>query len=333
MRLFVALITVCFGVSASVAAEPIAERIDSRSIQQNNKLRISASTKSSPQYYIALIIDDMGYRYQSGKRAINLPADITYSFLPYAPHARKLANMANSKQKEIMLHIPMEATNGKELGPGGLTLEMPKAIFDLELKHNLSAIPFIKGVNNHMGSLLTQQTEQMTWLMEKLSEKEIYFVDSRTSVNSQALNAARQFGIRSETRDIFVDHDLSPKIMQQQLQQVMVVARRRGSVVVIAHPFPETMKVLEQWLPKAKRQGYKFVYMTKLLKIRQQYRVQRAAKIKLEQEQLSKKISLPQKLIEAKLVPNKTIPVKQQPVKSRPAELSQWQINPSQQNN
>lgn len=286
MRLFVTFIAACLFSSSSAFAQQLADRIESRSIQQNDKPRVSESLKHSPQYFIAIIIDDMGYRYQSGKRAINLPADITYSFLPYAPHARKLANMANSQQKEIMLHIPMEANSGKALGPGGLTAEMPKAVFDLELKHNLSAIPFIKGVNNHMGSLLTQQTEKMIWLMEALVEKEIYFIDSRTSVNSQALNAARQFGIRSETRDIFVDHDLSEKKMQQQLRLAMAVAKRRGSVVVIAHPFPETIKLLEQWLPKAKQQGFEFVYMSKLLNIRQQHRLQ-VANQKLEQEKLT----------------------------------------------
>lgn len=276
MRLVVVFFALFLFLAGSANAGPDKAGIDSRSIQQNNKSGMTKAPQASSRFYIALIIDDMGYRYQSGKRAINLPADITFSFLPYSPHARKLANMANRMQKEVMLHIPMEANNGKALGPGGLTMEMSKAVFDLELKHNLSAIPFIKGVNNHMGSLLTQQTEQMHWLMEKLAEKEIYFIDSRTSVNSQALNTARQFGIRSETRDIFVDHDLSEQVMQQQLQLAQAVAKRRGSAVVIAHPFPETLKVLEQWLPQAKQQGYEFVFITRLLDIRQQYRAKKS---------------------------------------------------------
>ncbi len=244
-----------------------------------------ASFRSAPHYYIALIIDDMGYRYQSGKRAINLNENITYSFLPYAPHARKLANMAHQKQKEIMLHLPMEAQNGKTLGPGGLTADMPKQVFELELQHDLLAVPHIKGVNNHMGSLLTQQMEPMTWLMEQLAEKQIYFVDSRTSEKSMALNAARQYGIRSETRDIFVDHDLTNKAMHRQLQLAVDVAKRNGSAVVIAHPFPETMTVLEQWLPQAKQQGLEFVYVSQLLNIRKQIRARKKQQKRLTQWQ------------------------------------------------
>jgi len=282
--LLVALFICCIGYAYSAEQKDL---LLQPSISIDQKELSGSSDKLSKRRYIALIIDDMGYRYQSGRRAINLPADITYSFLPYAPHARKLANLANDKQKEIMLHIPMEANNGKALGPGGLTSTMPKDIFDLELQHSLSAIPFIKGVNNHMGSLLTQQTDKMVWLMKSLSSKGIYFVDSRTSVKSQALKTAREFGIRSEMRDIFVDHDLSEDVMQQQLRAAMAVAKRRGSAVVIAHPFPETMNVLEGWLPKAKQQGYEFVYISKLLNIREEYRAQRNNKNKLSQERLT----------------------------------------------
>jgi len=292
MRFIVTCLIICFSSTGIVLADSTAKKTRSNSNQKitTNTIQLVNNTESQielAKFYIAIIIDDMGYRYQSGKRAINLPAEMTYSFLPYAPHARKLANLANQKQKEIMLHIPMEASNGKALGPGGLTTKMPKAVFDLELKHNLSAIPYIKGVNNHMGSLLTQQTEQMTWLMEQLVEKEIYFVDSRTSVNSQALNAARQFGIQSETRDIFVDHDLVEHKMLHQLKQATLVAKRRGSAVVIAHPFPETMKVLEQWLPIAKQRGFTFVKMSKLIAIRENKRAQKLAE-KITKNKISK---------------------------------------------
>jgi len=261
---------------------------DAKSIQASLKTSPVTSIETAPKslakkFYIGLIIDDMGYRYQSGKRAINLPANITYSFLPYAPHARKLANLANKNQKEIMLHLPMEAKNGKALGPGGLTVAMSKPVFDLELQHNLSAIPYIKGVNNHMGSLLTQRLEPMIWLMEKLVEKQIYFVDSRTSEKSMALKTARQFGIRSETRDIFVDHDLNEKSMNHQLALALDVARRNGSAVVIAHPFPETMKVLEKWLPEAQAEGFEFIYMSQMFTIRNDIRAQRKQQKRLTQ--------------------------------------------------
>ncbi len=286
MRLVVPLMVLFLYSLQAANATPVPGTVEEPAADKQTALLEGKPSQAKARYYISLIIDDMGYRYQSGKRAINLPANITYSFLPYAPHARKLANLANKEQKELMLHIPMEATNGKKLGPGGLTVAMPRAIFELELEHNLLAIPYIKGVNNHMGSLLTQQHEPMMWLMEILATKEMYFVDSRTSGKSQALKVARQYGLPSETRDIFVDHDLSEKAIRQQLARAISAAKRNGSAVVIAHPFPETMRALEQWLPEAKAQGVEFVYMSELLTIRQQYRAQRKANKRITQWQI-----------------------------------------------
>ena len=288
MRFNAIILIVSFSFTSTALAA------DSQQSRSNIKVIAPASLQTnarpsktifSNKGYIGLIIDDMGYRYQSGMRAINLPAKVTYAFLPYAPHARKLANLANKQQKEIMLHLPMEAQNGKALGPGGLTVAMSKPVFELELKHNLSAIPFIKGVNNHMGSLLTQQAESMGWLMEKLAERQIYFVDSRTSEKSLALKIARQHGLRSETRDIFVDHDLSNDAIQRQLDLAIKAAKRNGSAVVIAHPFPETMQALEKWLPQAQAKGFEFVFMSELFVIRKQIRVQRSQQKRLTQWQ------------------------------------------------
>lgn len=234
--------------------------------------------------FVGLIIDDMGYRHKTGKRALALPANITYSFLPYTPYARELANQANAMHKEVMLHMPMEADNGKKLGPGGLTSAMTAEIFDLELQHCITSIPNIKGINNHMGSLLTRQLQPMRWLMKSLAHRSLYFVDSRTTVKSVALRAAREQGITSETRDIFIDHDIRIPAIKRQLEKLISRVKRKGSVLAIAHPFPETMSMLEKWIPKAKQQGIEFVYISKLMTLRKQMRAQN----KREQERLSK---------------------------------------------
>lgn len=234
--------------------------------------------KANTQLSISIIIDDMGYRYKHGKRALDLPANVTYSFLPYGPYSRKLATIANNKQKEIMLHIPMEADNGKKLGPGGLTTTMPRDIFQLELKHTLTAIPNVKGMNNHMGSSLTRLKQPMQWLMQAFSKENKYFIDSRTTNDSVALKAARAHNIPSETRDVFIDHHLDEASINKQLEQLRAVAERNGTALAIGHPFPETLAVLEKWIPKMQQQGIKFVYVSELIDIRQQKRMLLALK-------------------------------------------------------
>ena len=69
---------------------------------------------------IAIIIDDIGYR-KSDIQALYLPGNISYAILPHTPYGKRLALKANANKNDVILHIPMEAKNGKKLGPGALT--------------------------------------------------------------------------------------------------------------------------------------------------------------------------------------------------------------------
>ena len=50
------------------------------------------------------------------------------------------------------------------------------------LARNIESTPGIRGINNHMGSLLTRHPGHMAWLMAELNNQNInYFIDSRTT--------------------------------------------------------------------------------------------------------------------------------------------------------
>jgi len=184
-------------------------------LAQANELPIRPDTNNLDfnQPAISIIIDDMGYRLKSGHRAINLPGAITYSFLPHSPHANQLSQLAHDQSKEVMLHLPMEAESGKKLGPGGLTEDMTEKNFTEVLESNIESVPYASGFNNHMGSLLTKSQLWMTRLMREVAtDKNLFFVDSKTTSNSVALKVARAEGLKSIKRDIFIDHeDSAPK--------------------------------------------------------------------------------------------------------------------------
>ncbi|NNE37813.1 MAG: divergent polysaccharide deacetylase family protein, partial [Gammaproteobacteria bacterium] len=116
---------------------------------------------------ISIIIDDIGYRNIHDTNALSLPGPVTYAIMPHAPHSVKLSNIASQSGKTVILHLPMEAMEPEKnryLGPGALRVEMKETQFISTLSDNLDAIPNIIGVNNHMGSLLTSQSEHMEWL-------------------------------------------------------------------------------------------------------------------------------------------------------------------------
>lgn len=219
--------------------------------------------------HIAIIIDDLGDRLHDGKRVIELRGDVTVGILPYTPFAKRLAQLASIHKKEIMLHLPMESVEEKYLGKGGLHSDMDESHFIEALHNTLDAVPNIRGINNHMGSRLTQDSTKMGWLMAGLQRHgELYFVDSRTTSQSLADNTALEYGLEHASRDVFLDHDKDPVAIHKQWDYLLRLARQKGSAVAIGHPYPETIQFLQQALPNLAKQGIELIPVSELIQWR-----------------------------------------------------------------
>ncbi|PCJ17391.1 MAG: hypothetical protein COB04_08930 [Gammaproteobacteria bacterium] len=230
--------------------------------------------------FIAIIIDDIGYSPYLGSQAINLPGPVTYSVLPHTPNGFRLAKQAYYLGKEVMLHAPMESLTQKRLGEGGLTLAMTEENFLQTLRENLSQIPFLAGVNNHMGSLLTQHSEPMGWFMEELMHRNMYFVDSRTTPSSIAAHTAEEFNIPYLIRDVFLDNDASLWGVHKSFLKLIDVARRDGSAIAIGHPYPSTLAYLAEAIPTLKQRGITLIPVSEMLETQTRKTVRYFAKPK-----------------------------------------------------
>ncbi len=204
---------------------------------------------------IAIIIDDMGHSLIEGERLANLDQPLTLAFLPYRRHTDTLARLAHEQRKEIMLHAPMANTQNFGLGPGGLTPDMDEKHMVSTLRRALQSIPHVEGVNNHMGSLLTQQLQPMDWVMKELVRYPVYFIDSRTIASSVAGDVAAAYQIPTMTRDVFLDHEQTEEFVDRQFKLLIKRARENGSAIGIGHPHKVTVDYLEKHLPELDRQG------------------------------------------------------------------------------
>lgn len=224
---------------------------------------LSVSNPDAPK--LILIIDDIGNNFAAGQRALALPGAITYAFLPFTPAAKSLAQEAHDAGKEIMLHAPMSSLHHRKLGPGALTPSMDKNEFQNTLRQSIRAIPYLSGINNHMGSELTKQTLPMKWLMEEISCHDLYFVDSRTDAASVAANQAHLAGIDSLVRDVFLDNDQSPTAIEHAFELALEKAKLEGQAVVIGHPHPTTLAFLEKRLPALEFEGVQLTTVSEAL--------------------------------------------------------------------
>lgn len=228
------------------------------------------SSEAKNVAYIAIIIDDLGYKYKQDHRAVKLPKQVTLSFLPYTPHADSLVEMAHTEGHDIMLHLPMQALmETLYLGPGALTSDMTEGEFKASVKKSVLSIPHLKGINNHMGSLMTSKPTAMKWLMEEMVKTGLYFVDSRTTKETVAEKTANDFHVNNTRRNIFLDHEVNRPAIEFQFKQLIKMAKRHGSAVAIGHPHIATLSVLEEKLPQLEAAGVKLVPVSQL--ISQQY--------------------------------------------------------------
>lgn len=226
---------------------------------------LSLSQPVFAQSRLAIIIDDIGYNLALGKRTADLQGDFTLAVLPFTPHGIELAQRAHERGKEIMLHAPMSNRHNYPLGRGGLLSGMQRAEFLTVLSQNLANIPHIQGVNNHMGSQLTEQAEPMRWLMEELKLRGLYFVDSRTSAQTQALMMAEKIHLPSRKRDVFLDDERTRSNIQYQLLRALKLAQQQGSAIAIGHPYPETLAELEQLQPLLNQYQVQLVKASQLM--------------------------------------------------------------------
>jgi uncharacterized protein len=213
---------------------------------------------------IAIIIDDIGNQ-KTDLNLIDLPFPLTFAVLPHTPYGQRAARYAFQNHKDVMLHMPMQPSNGKTPGPGALTGDMSKQQVQQNLQAALADIPYAIGMNNHMGSHYTELEQPMAWTMEYLSKRHLFFVDSLTTARSQAEKYARQFGVTKLSRQVFLDNEQSEAAIAKQFETLLRIARKHKSAIAIAHPYPETYKFLRKQLPKLQEQGIVLVGITQLL--------------------------------------------------------------------
>lgn len=195
---------------------------------------------------LVVVIDDLGYSRARAERVLALPAPVTLAVLPFAPATPEIANLAIATGHELILHQPMEPLplSPGRAAVGTLTETMSPARFDAQIDAALRAVPGIVGVNNHTGSLLTQDPVAMRRLMQRLASRGLFFLDSRTTPATVAYSMARESHVPALQRDVFLDHVARIDAIRTQFARAVTIARRRGYAVMIAHPYDVSLSFL-----------------------------------------------------------------------------------------
>ena len=218
-----------------------------------HEIRLNYGTYEETSYEglpkIALIIDDLGYDSHMAMSFFQLDLPLTFSVLPIAPHTEAIVKEANRRSRELMLHLPMEPKNYPSFnpGPGALLVDMDEIEIRRMLDAHLRRVAGSRGVNHHMGSYFTEKNEKMGIVLRELKKRNLFYIDSRTTKETVALEMANKMGVPAARRHVFLDNELSPKRIRFQMERLLGMARRSGAAIGIAHPHKETLQVLKDY--------------------------------------------------------------------------------------
>jgi uncharacterized protein len=215
----------------------------------------------------AIIIDDLGADLRAERQLLQLRYPLTFSVMPNLRHSTQIAEEGHRAGREIMLHLPMQPEPGSSANPSPHELEvgMTSLAVRRTIEADLASVPYAAGVNNHMGSRATADSTLMTEVMQVLGERHLYFVDSRTTRDSVALEVARRMQLPAFYRSVFLDDTETTAYTLGQLRELRRVLEEQGTAIAIGHPHPSTISGLAQFLPELEKDDIQLLPASQLV--------------------------------------------------------------------
>ncbi|MFQ6608177.1 MAG: divergent polysaccharide deacetylase family protein [Fidelibacterota bacterium] len=211
---------------------------------------------------ICFIIDDFGYNISDVVRSfIHLDIPLTCSILPGHPYSRRIARLAHEARHQVIVHMPME-THDHRAGEESyiITRAMTEEEIRTRVRSAFQKLPQAEGMNNHQGSLATENRRVMQILADELKSLGKYFIDSRTTKKTLAEEVMKAVGVPTERRRIFLDNENDLRYIKKQIEQLARIAKSEGVAIGIGHPRKKTLQAIRQMIPVLREQGFHFGY-------------------------------------------------------------------------
>ena len=214
---------------------------------------------------LVLVLDDAGNSLDGFESFLSLPVPLSVAILPLLDYSVQAAAMTAAAEKEILLHQPMEALGGANPGPGAIGPDLSRREIADRLAENLTSVPGVIGVNNHMGSLATAESDVMHAVFEVLRERGLFFLDSRTSAQTVGRTVAAQVGIPFAERNVFLDNTRTREAILGSIGHGLELAQTGEPVIMIGHAtVPLLAEILLEIHPIIAREGYRFEWLSTL---------------------------------------------------------------------
>lgn len=222
---------------------------------------------------LAIIIDDFGQNQNGVKEMMEIDRHLTFAIMPFLEYTEQNAKEAYNCGFEIIVHLPMQshtASREKWLGPKPIHLDSTNEEIRNIVIDSINAVPYAAGVNIHMGAMASENERIMTSVISTVKEKNMYFVDSRTSSKTVCRGVAQKVGVRFAERNVFLEHASNSKdYIKKQFAIAGDLAIKKGAAVAIGHVGAEggksTAAAIKEMIPELEKRGIEFVFASQIL--------------------------------------------------------------------
>lgn len=216
---------------------------------------------------IAIVIDDWGYNLNNLHFLNEIYYPLTISILPGLTYSKRVAETANNRGLEVILHLPLEPMPSEKMGLERNTIKVDmddKQIREI-ITEDLGNLQYVRGVSNHMGSRATADPLIMKVIFKEMQKNDLYFLDSLVSKKSICEKLARNMNIKFAKRDIFLDNKNDPEYIKGQINQLQSRAQKQGFAIGIGHDRRLTLEILKEVMPELEEEGFRFVFVSDLI--------------------------------------------------------------------
>ncbi|OQY39235.1 MAG: hypothetical protein B6226_02175 [Candidatus Cloacimonetes bacterium 4572_65] len=221
----------------------------------------------------AVVIDDFG-NFHEGMldsllvRFCELPEEVAFAVLPNLNYSTRVMNYSFDRGHDILIHVPMQPHN-KNVNPGEIyiTPDDDQITILTTLAQFHEQLPKAIGINNHMGSRATEDYKTMETVMSWCLSSNLFFVDSATTPKTVGYSTAKELGVPTVKRAIFLDvPNPTSMTVDKYITKMEKYKKSNRNIVVITHcSSKERRDNLQYFIDECEALGYELVPITHLL--------------------------------------------------------------------
>jgi polysaccharide deacetylase 2 family uncharacterized protein YibQ len=207
---------------------------------------------------VSIVVVDFGLSEKLSTSMLdNLSPEISLVMSPYTAGAAKWASAARAYGHEFWISLPMQtkAFGTDDTGPTSI-LSNASLEQNQERLFNVlgSAVGYV-GLVTEKDHVLKSDDVGAEPILKQILGRGLALAESNPEIPAYGLSKAMEAGHPYVQNNFWIDTDLRPDAIDRALKDVELQATRKGKAIAFLHPYPVTIKKVQEWIKDAEGKG------------------------------------------------------------------------------